>query len=154
MPCVDFQDWFIHVSKREVIAVCCSQNEWKQVLQSCEHAKECCWQTFMAQKAQDEHQRRHFQHLESCRPGQDQANWYVLVRIGTYQYKVVQASTGFPRLVQAGTRQYRISPRLVQVSTTRYNSVQEFFVSVEDGTSQYRISRICTKRYKMVQVST
>ena len=32
--------WLIHANKRDEIAVFCSQNEWKQVLQSCEHAKE------------------------------------------------------------------------------------------------------------------
>ena len=38
-------------SKREDVAVCCTQNEWKQVQQSCEHAKECGWATSMAQRA-------------------------------------------------------------------------------------------------------
>ena len=34
--------WLIHVSKCEDVAVCCTRTECEQVLQSCEHAKECC----------------------------------------------------------------------------------------------------------------
>ena len=99
-------------------------------------------------------------HLESCRPGQDQANRYVPVRTGTYQYKAVQASRGFSRLVQAGTRKYRISPvwyyksvqdgttalslstRILRIGGGRYKSVQDFpdlYKTVQDGTSQYMI---------------
>ena len=33
--------WLMHVSQREEVAVCCTRIEWEQVLQSCEHAKEC-----------------------------------------------------------------------------------------------------------------
>ena len=43
--------WIIQASDRHEIVVFCSRNEWKQVQQSCEHAKECGWATFMAQKA-------------------------------------------------------------------------------------------------------
>ena len=42
--------WLTQAREREEIAVCCSQNEWKQVLQSCEHAMECGWATSMAQR--------------------------------------------------------------------------------------------------------
>ena len=51
----------MHASKREEIAVGCSQNDWKQVLQSCEHAKECGWEAFMAQRAQEAHEQWHLQ---------------------------------------------------------------------------------------------
>ena len=95
-------------------------------------------------------------------------NWYVPVRTGTYQYKAVQASTGFPRLVQAGTRQYRISPvwyKSVQDGTTQYKNssyrwrtVQVstgFPGSVQNGTRRYKsvhdFSRFCTGQYKSVQ---
>ena len=33
--------WLIQASNRHEIAEFCSRNEWKQVQQSCEHAKEC-----------------------------------------------------------------------------------------------------------------
>ena len=56
--------WVIQASDRDEIAVFCSRNEWEQVQQSCEHAKECGWPTFMAQKAQDAHDRRHLQLAE------------------------------------------------------------------------------------------
>ena len=45
-----------------------TRTEWEQVLQSCEHAKECCWPTIMAQKAQDAHEGRHFQIAEQIVP--------------------------------------------------------------------------------------
>ena len=51
--------WGIQASDRHEIGVYCSRNEWKHVHQSCEHAKECGWLTFMAQMAQDEHDCRH-----------------------------------------------------------------------------------------------
>ena len=60
--------WLIHVSKREEVAVCCTRTEWEHVLQSCEHAKECGWPTFMAQKAQDAHERRNFHIAEQITP--------------------------------------------------------------------------------------
>ena len=53
--------WPIYVSKHEEVAVCCcTRTEWEQMLQSCEHAKECELPTFMSQKAKDAHERRHF----------------------------------------------------------------------------------------------
>ena len=60
--------WLIQASGRHEIPVFCSQNEWKQVQQSCEHAKGCGWATFMAQKAQDAHERRHFQLADQTSP--------------------------------------------------------------------------------------
>ena len=56
--------WLIQASEHHEIAAFCSQNEWKHVQQSCEHAKECRWATFMAQKAQDAHKSRHLQLAE------------------------------------------------------------------------------------------
>ena len=46
------------------IGVYCSRNEWKQVQQSCEHAKECGWPAFMAQMTQEAHDCRHLQLAE------------------------------------------------------------------------------------------
>ncbi len=42
------------------------------------------------------------EHLESsgCTPGQDLANWYILVRTGTYQYMTVHDSTRIPHLYE------------------------------------------------------
>ena len=60
--------WLIHVRQREEMAVYCTQLEWEHVLQSCEHAKECGWQAFMAKKAQDAHERRNFQIAEQIAP--------------------------------------------------------------------------------------
>ncbi len=40
-------------------------------------------------------------HLESCTPGQDLANWYVLVRTGTYKYMMVHNSMRIPHLYKA-----------------------------------------------------
>ena len=51
--------WVIKVNDRREIAVYGTRNEWKQVLQASELAKECGWATFLAQKAQEEHERRH-----------------------------------------------------------------------------------------------
>ncbi len=39
-------------------------------------------------------------HLESCTPGQDLANWYILVRTGTYQYMTIHDSTRIPHLYE------------------------------------------------------
>ena len=51
--------WLIQASNHHELPVFCSRNEWKQVQQSCEHAKECRCATFMAQRAQDAHEHRH-----------------------------------------------------------------------------------------------
>ena len=60
-----FQEmWLVHVSKHEEVAVCCTQEEWEQVIQSSEHAKDCGWPAFKAKKAQDAHECRHFQIAE------------------------------------------------------------------------------------------
>ena len=53
--------WLIRRSKHEEMAVYCTPTEWDQVLQSCEHAKECGWTAFMAQKEQDAHELLHYQ---------------------------------------------------------------------------------------------
>ena len=47
--------WVVKVNDRRDIAVYGTCNEWKQVLQASELAKECGWETFLAQKAQEEH---------------------------------------------------------------------------------------------------
>ena len=56
--------WVTQANDRHEFGVYCSRNEWKQVQQSCEQAKECGWAAFMAQMAQDEHDRRHLQIAE------------------------------------------------------------------------------------------
>ena len=60
--------WLIHVSKCEEGAVCCTWTEWGQVLQACEHAKECRWLVFIAQKVQDADEHRNFQIAEQIAP--------------------------------------------------------------------------------------
>ena len=60
--------WVIKVNERRDIAVYGTRNEWKQVLQANELAKECGWATFLAQKAQEEHERRHKQIVEQFAP--------------------------------------------------------------------------------------
>ncbi len=55
-------------------------------------------------------------HLESCTPGQDWANRYILVRTSTYRYNTVQGSTRILQsyvLVCTGTYQYVHSRRQV-----------------------------------------
>ena len=49
--------WVLQVNDRREIAIYGTRNEWKQIQQSREYAKECGWATFLAQKAQEEHAR-------------------------------------------------------------------------------------------------
>ena len=60
--------WVLQVTDRREIAIYGTRNKWKQVQQSSEHAKECGWATFLAQKAQEEHERRHAQIAEQFAP--------------------------------------------------------------------------------------
>ena len=57
-----------HVSESKEVAVYCTRTEWEQVLQSCEHAKECGWPAFMVQKAQDTHEHMTFFRLQNRSP--------------------------------------------------------------------------------------
>ena len=70
------------------------------------------------------------QHLESCYPasGQDRVKQYVPVRPGTYLYKMVKVSTGFP-----------LPLSVYWGGTSRCILVQTFSVPVQGCTSQYRI---------------
>ena len=95
--------------------------------------------------------------LSQVRPG---TGLYIPVQAGAGIPRMVllQASRGFPRLVQAGARrckQYRISSfrcRTVQVCSVQYfpESVQDGTrrLCVQDGASQYMISRFGTGRYR------
>ena len=60
--------WVLHVNDRRDLAIYGTRNEWTQVKQSSDHAKECGWATFLAQKAQEEHERRHAQIAEQIAP--------------------------------------------------------------------------------------
>ncbi len=72
-------------------------------------------------------------HLESCTPGQDWANRYILVRTSTYWYNTVQGSTRISRsyvLVCTGT---------VAVHTSTYTQEDKLF---PDSSRRVRRDRI------------
>ena len=60
--------WVLQVDDRQEIAIHGTWNEWVQVQGSMAQAKECGWATFLAQKAQEEHERRHAQIAEQMAP--------------------------------------------------------------------------------------
>ena len=60
--------WVLQVDERHEIYICGSRNEWTQVQRSMEQVKECGWATFLAQKAHEEHERRHAQIAEQIAP--------------------------------------------------------------------------------------
>ena len=53
--------WVLQVDERHEIYICGTRNEWVHVQRSMAQVKECGWATFLAQKAQEEHERRHAQ---------------------------------------------------------------------------------------------
>ena len=60
--------WVLQVDERREIYTCGTRNEWVQVQRSMAQAKECGWATFLAQKAQEEYERRHAQIAEQIAP--------------------------------------------------------------------------------------
>ena len=60
--------WVLQVDDRREIAIYGTRNEWTQVQRSRDQAKECGWATFLAQKAQEGHERRHAQIAEQIAP--------------------------------------------------------------------------------------
>ena len=60
--------WVPQVDDRHEIAIYGTRNEWVQVQRSMVQAKECGWATFLAQKTQEEHERRHAQIAEQIAP--------------------------------------------------------------------------------------
>ena len=60
--------WVLHVDDRFESAIHGTRNEWIQVQRSMAQAKEGEWATFLAQKAQEGHERRHAQIAEQIAP--------------------------------------------------------------------------------------
>ena len=138
------------------------------------NSKETSWFSLMIHESQltEEKSVQSSVHLESCRPGQDLANWYVPERTGTYldvpvhgnasKYRIsptgtkpVQDSTEFPpvwfKSVQHGKTQNKSSSYrwgTVQVSTGFPGSVQN---SIRRYKSVHDFFRFGTGRYKSVQ---
>ena len=60
--------WVLQVDDRRELVIYGTRNEWTQVQRSSDQAKECGWATFLAKKAQEEHEHRHAQIAEKIAP--------------------------------------------------------------------------------------
>ncbi len=60
--------WIINSPTHEPVGIYCTPTEWDEVKKSFEQVKECGWTTFLAQRAQVRHARRHLQIVEQTTP--------------------------------------------------------------------------------------
>ncbi len=60
--------WIINSLAHQPVGIYCTPTEWDEVKKSFEHVKECGWTTFLAQRAQMPHARRHLQIVEQMTP--------------------------------------------------------------------------------------